>query len=123
MKRFRDMTYWGGNSSKEARSKPVIQTRYRLIRPAADGAEAEYETYTENVPRQEASWVACMKMQVAADLLAAARPQQMELDRRSAKCALRKRARSASRDSCKVESIACIENDCLPVPPAAAAGV
>ena len=29
MKRFRDMTYWGGDSSKEAQATKTIATRYR----------------------------------------------------------------------------------------------
>jgi hypothetical protein len=47
-----------------------------------------------------------MKMQVAADLLAAKRPQQAELDRKSVKRAATKRARSAARLVSKLESIA-----------------
>ena len=105
MKRFRDMTYWGGNSSKAAQATKVEATRYRLIHVASDGAEAEYEALLVMAPRHEASWVACMKMQVAADLLAARRPQQVELDRKSARRVCSKRARDKSRDSCKAESI------------------
>ena len=106
MKRFRDMTYWGGDSSKAAQANVVVQTRYKLLREASDGVEAEYEPFQVEVQRQEASWVTCMKMQVAADLLAAKRPQQAELDRKSVKRAATKRARSAARLVSKLESIA-----------------
>ena len=31
MKRFRDLTYWGGDSSKEAQQTTVISKRYQLV--------------------------------------------------------------------------------------------
>jgi hypothetical protein len=79
MKRFRDMTYWGGDSRKEAQATKKTITRYRVVTEANDGAEAVYEPYQVEAKRQEASWVVCMKMQVAADLLAARRPHKADL--------------------------------------------
>ena len=106
MKRFRDLTYWGGESSKEAQAKTVTQTRYKLVRAAQDGEEAVYEAFTTSVPRTEASWVACMKMQVAADLIAARRPQHSEVaESLMTKRRVAKRARDAVRDACKDECI------------------
>ena len=43
MKRYRDMTYHGGDSSKEAQAAVVKQTRFRIVREAADGEEAVYD--------------------------------------------------------------------------------
>ena len=68
MKRYRDMTYHGGDSSKEARATVEKQTRFRLVREAANGNEAVYEPYTVDKKRGEASWVACFAMEVADDL-------------------------------------------------------
>ena len=65
MKRYRDMTYAGGDSSKQAQAEPVMQTRFRLVHEAADGNEAVYEPYVVKTKRGEASWVACFKMEVA----------------------------------------------------------
>ena len=107
MKRFRDMTWFGGDSSKTAKATKVKQTRYRLIRAARDGEEAEYEEYTVEVPRQDASWIACMEMQVAADLLAARRPHREEIAGLS-KRQKAKRVRDASRDAVKAEGIASV---------------
>ena len=45
MKRFRDMTYWGGDSSKESQATKKTNTCYRVVTEANDGAEAVYETY------------------------------------------------------------------------------
>ena len=107
MKRFRDiMTYWGGDSSKKAQANKVKQTRFKLVSEAANGVEAVYQAYDVHLPRTEASWVRCMKMQVAADVLASQRPQQAELDRKSGKRQATKRARAEARDSLKQESIA-----------------
>ena len=105
MKRFRDMTYWGGDSSKTAQSQNVTQKRYYLVTEAQDGLEAVYEERLVSVPRQEASWVACMKMQVAADMLASRRLHHAESGRQGAKKAA-KRVRDAGRDDMKEEGIA-----------------
>ena len=78
-KRFRDMTWFGGDSSAEAQAKKITAKRYRLVREARDGEEAEYEEYEVKVQRHEASCIACMRMQVAADLLAARRPHREEV--------------------------------------------
>ena len=56
------------------------------------------------VTRHKASWVACMKMQVAADLLAARRPHKAD-ERGKAKRAHAKAAQDASRDAVKMESV------------------
>jgi hypothetical protein len=69
MKRYRDMTYSGGDSSKEAQAILEKQTRFRLVREAADGVEAVYEPYFVERKRGEASWVACFQMEVAGDII------------------------------------------------------
>ena len=66
--------------------------------------EAVYEPYTVEVKRHEASWVACMKMQVAADLLAARRPHKAD-ERGRGKRAFAKAAKDVSRDAVKEESV------------------
>ena len=104
MKRFRDMTYWGGDSSKEAQATQTTATRYRIVAEAKDGVEAVYEPYTVQVKRHEASWVACMKMQVAADLLAARRPHKAD-QRGKGKRAFAKAAKDVTRDAVKAESV------------------
>ena len=106
MKRYRDMTYHGGDSSKEAQAAEVTQTRFRLVREAADGLEAEYEPYSVKTKRGEASWVACFKMEVAADLLRGLRPHQRELSEKGAKQKAKKRVKDAKRDLCKAETMA-----------------
>ena len=104
MKRLRDMTFWGGDSSADAQAKKITATRYRVVTEAKDGEEAVYEPYTVEVTRHKASWVACMKMQVAADLLAARRPHKAD-ERGKAKRAHAKAAQDASRDAVKMESV------------------
>ena len=106
MKRFRDLTYWGGDSSKEAQQKTVMSKRYRLVRDAKDGEEAVYEQYTMPLPRHHSSWIECMKMQVAADLLAARRPHHADIAAGKAKRAAGKRARDEARDAVKAEAVA-----------------
>ena len=115
MKRFRDMTWWGGDSSKEAQAAPVKQTRYRLVRSARDGMEAVYAPYEVEVAHNEASWVVCMKLQVAADILASRRPHQLEVDN-AAKRQAAKRKRDEKRDSVKAESVASLATQLLPPP-------
>ena len=116
MKRFRDMTFWGGGSSKAAQARPVMQTRYRLVRDARDGEEAQYEPYTVSRNRQQASWVECMRMQVAADLLAVRRPHQIELDRKSARRMATKHKRSEARDAVKAEAVGVLAKASKSVP-------
>ena len=103
MKRFRDLTYWGGDSSKAAQETTVMQKRYRLIREASEGEEAVYEQFTVPVQRHHASWIECMKMQVAADLLASRRPHEADQAIKKAKRAAAKRARDSERDDVKGE--------------------
>ena len=66
--------------------------------------EAVYEPYRVEVSRHEASWVACMKMQVAADQLAARRPHKAD-ERGRGKRAYAKAVRDVERDSVKEESV------------------
>ena len=40
MKNFKELTYFGGNSSKEEQARKVTQTRYRFVSEAHDGEEA-----------------------------------------------------------------------------------
>ena len=49
-----------------------------MVTEAKDGVEAVYEPYMVEVSRLEASRVVCMKLQVAADLLAARRPHKAD---------------------------------------------
>ena len=83
----------------------MIQKRYYLVHEARDGCEAVYEEKLVSVPRQDASWVACMRMQVAADMLASRRPHHAETERQGARKAA-KRIRDAGRDAVKAEGIA-----------------
>ena len=57
MKRYRKMSYHGGDSSKEAQEILVKQTRFKLLHEAADGVEAVYEAYEVERKRGHASWV------------------------------------------------------------------
>lgn len=117
MKRFRDMCYDGGDSSKEAQAgKTVMQTRYKLKREAGEGDEAEYEPYQVAVKRHEASWVSCMKMQVAADVMSSRRLHPVDSGRVEAR-KVAKRARDVARDLCKTENIAEIGAELVPARP------
>lgn len=104
MKRFRDMTWWGGDSSAAGQEKKVTVTRYKLVAEAEDGQEAVYEPYAVLVDRQQASWVACMQMQVAADLLASRRPHKAD-ERGKGKRAYAKSQNDLKRDAVKVETM------------------
>jgi hypothetical protein len=106
MKRYRDMTYNGGDSSKEAQAKPVFQTRFKLVREASDGCEAVYEPYQVQTKRGEASWVACFRMEVSADIIRGRRPHERELTEQGAKQKAKKRVKDAQRDSMKAETMA-----------------
>ena len=108
MKRFRDLTYHGGDSSKEGQATLVEQKRYRLLHEARNGVEAVYEEHTVKVPRHHASWIECMKMQVAADLLVARRPYHGALKDMGKRNAAKK-ARRAARDGVKAEAIALMD--------------
>ena len=106
MKRYRDMSYNGGNSSKEAQATAEVQTRFRLVSEAADGVEAVYEPYTVERKRGEASWVACFKMEVAADIIRGRRPHARELKERGEKQKAKKRLKDEQRDCMKAETLA-----------------
>ena len=106
MKRYRDMTYAGGDSSKQAQAEPVMQTRFRLVHEAADGNEAVYEPYIVKTKRGEASWVACFKMEVASDIIRGHRPHARELKERGEKQKAKKRLKDQQRDSVKSETMA-----------------
>ena len=82
----------------------MLTHRYRLVSEATDGAEAVYEEVPVSMRRADASWVSCMKMQVAADLLASRRLHHQETGRQGARKAA-KRARDISRDEVKAEQI------------------
>ena len=62
-----------------------------------------YEQFTVPVQRHHASWIECMKMQVAADLLASRRPHEADQAIKKAKRAAAKRARDSERDDVKGE--------------------
>jgi hypothetical protein len=81
MKKFRDMSYRGGNSSADA--APIYQQRYRKVQEATDTEPAKWEEFTMIKPNQPASWESVFKMQIAAEELTARRPH--ELDAKSAK--------------------------------------
>ena len=109
MKRYRDMTYHGGDSSKEARATAEKQTRFRLVREAADGNEAVYEPYTVDKKRGEASWVACFAMEVAGDIIRGRRPHEAQLALKSGKRKAVKAHRDATRSSVKAETLASVD--------------
>ena len=61
---------------------------------AADGVEAVYEPYQVETKRSVASWVACFKVEVAADIVRGMRPHEAQLLQQRAK----KKAQKAHRD-------------------------
>ena len=106
MKRYRNMSYHGGDSSKEAQAVGVVQTRWRLVREAANGVEAVYEPYTVETSRAEASWVACFRMEVAADIVRGSRPHERALTAALGKRKAAKMWRDSKRDKLKKEGVA-----------------
>ena len=116
MKRFRDMTFWGGSSKLGKRDEKVKQMRWRMIREALNGNEAEYESYVVQVPRQQASWVACMHMQVAQDILAGRRLHVAD-EKGKGKRLAAKKAKAEQRDIVKAESVTSVKRRCLSTPP------
>ena len=109
MKRYRDMTYHGGDSSKEAQAAVVTQTRFRLVREAADGVEALYEPFEVQTKRGQASWVACFQMEVAGDIIRGRRPHEARLAAQSAKRKAAKAYADKKRDSVKTEALAAVD--------------
>ena len=108
MKRYRDMTFHGGDSSKEAQAAVVRQTRFRLVHEAANGVEAVYEPHEVETKRGQASWVACFQMEVAADIIRGQRPHEAHLLAQSAKRAAKKKFNDAKRDAVKAECVASV---------------
>ena len=108
MKRYRDMTYHGGDSSKEAQAAVVKQTRFRIVREAANGEEAVYEPYEVETKRGQSSWVACFEMEVAGDIIRGRRPHEARLAALSAKRRAAKAHRDMGRDSVKKETLAAV---------------
>jgi hypothetical protein len=106
MKRYRDITYGGGDSSKQAQAEMVTQTRFKLVTEASDGCEAVYEPYTVKTKRHEASWVACFKMEVAADILVGRRPHKRQMAEQDSKRKALKAHKDAQRDKTKTETLA-----------------
>ena len=109
MKRYRDMTYHGGDSSKEAQATVVKQTRFRLVREAADGNEAVYESYVVETKRGQASWIACFAMEVAGDIIRGRRPHEAQLALKSGKRKAVKAHRDARRSIVKAETLASVD--------------
>ena len=108
MKRYRDMTFHGGDSSKEAQAKGIEQVRWRLVSEASAGTEAVYEHYTVQTARAEASWIACFKMEVAADIIRGQRPHEAQLLAAQGKRKASKLYRDAKRDRVKQETVAAV---------------
>ena len=106
MKRYRNMSYHGGDSSKEAQAAGVVQTRWRLLSEAANGVEAVYEPYDVKTTRVDASWVACFKMEAAADIVRGSRPHERSLTMALGKRKAAKAWHDSQRDKVKKESIA-----------------
>jgi hypothetical protein len=79
-----------------------------MVSEAKDGQEAVYEAFQIQRQRQEASWVECMKMQVAADVLTARRQHEQDTATATGKRAAAKRARDERRQITKTESITCV---------------
>ena len=104
MKRYRDMTYQGGDSSKEAQETVVNQTRFRLVREARDGVEALYEPYFVQTKRGQASWVACFQMEVAGDIIRGRRPHEAQKLAESGKRKASEKHRDSIRDRVKAET-------------------
>ena len=117
MKRYRNMSYHGGDSSKAAMAAGVVQTRWRLVHEAADGIEAVYEPYSVETSRAEASWVACFKMEVAADLVRGSRPHERSLTAAMGKRKAAKAWHNSMRDKIKKEGVAaavrCVQTESL----------
>jgi hypothetical protein len=109
MKRYRDMTYHGGDSRKEAQAALVMQKRFRLVREAAGGVEAVYEQYEVEKKRGQSSWVACFQMEVAGDIIrGGARPHEARLAAQSALRAAKKACADKKRDAFKTEMLAAV---------------
>ena len=117
MKRYRDMTYHGGDSSKEAQASLVTQTRFRLVREAADGVEAVYEPYEVETKRGQASWVACFQMEVAGDIIRGRRPHEARLSGSECEAEGSESARDKKRDSVKAEALAAVDRRVKSWPP------
>ena len=106
MKRYRNMSFHGGNSSKDSQAAGVVQTRWRLVREAANGVEAVYEPYDVKTARAEASWVACFKMEVAADMIRGTRLHEKALTAAMGKRKAAKAFGYSKRDKMKKEGVA-----------------
>ena len=53
MKNVRDITFRGGDRRAEKQSERVCKARYRMVRDACDGEEAQYEAFTVQKGRQD----------------------------------------------------------------------